>query len=40
MKVTYTEEQKQLAVKTYKRLQNYEKTLKVLGYPSWHVLFD
>ncbi len=40
MKVTYTLEQKQHAIKTYKRLKSYSKTLRVLGYPSRHVLFD
>lgn len=40
MRVTYTSEQKQYAIKTYKRLKSYSKTLQVLGYPSYHVLFD
>lgn len=40
MKVTYTLEQKQLAIRTYKKCKSYSKTLRVLGYPSRHVLFD
>ena len=40
MKVVYTKEQKQTAIKTYKKLKSYEKTLGVLGYPSRHVLYD
>lgn len=40
MKVTYTLEQKQHAIKTYNRLKSYSQTLRVLGYPSRHVLFD
>lgn len=40
MKVTYTLEQKQIAIRTYKKCKSYSKTLQVLGYPSRHVLFD
>lgn len=40
MRVTYTPEQKQHAIKTYKRLKSYSATLRVLGYPSRHILFD
>ena len=40
MKVTYTVEQKRVAVATYRRYKSYVKTLRLLGYPSRHVLFD
>lgn len=40
MKVMYTAEQKRVAVATFRRYKSYAKTLRVLGYPSRHVLFD
>lgn len=40
MKVSYTPEQREKAIKTYKKLKSYSKTLRVLGYPSRHTLFD
>lgn len=40
MKVIYAPEQKKKAVKTYKKLQSYTKTVRILGYPSLHVLHD
>ena len=40
MKVTYTEEQRKHAIKTFKRLKSYAKTINVLGYPSRHTLYD
>lgn len=40
MKVIYTEDQKKHAIQTYKKYKSYSKTLRVLGYPSRHVLFD
>ena len=40
MKVVYAKEQKQAAIKTYKKLKSYEKTLRVLSYPSRHVFYD
>ena len=40
MKVVYVKEQKQAAIKTYKKLKSYEKTLRVLSYPSRHVFYD
>ena len=38
MKVIYTPEQRDLAVTTYHRLGSFAKTIRVLGYPSPHVL--
>lgn len=40
MKVTYTEEQRKHAIKTFKRLKSYSKTIRVIGYPSLHTLYD
>lgn len=40
MKVIYTEEQKKHAIQTFKKYKSYSKTIRVLGYPSRHVLFD
>lgn len=40
MKVIYTDEQRRIAVATYRRLGSYAKTLRKLGYPSRHVLHD
>ena len=40
MRIVYTSEQKQHAIKTYKKLKSYSATLRVLGYPSRHILFD
>lgn len=40
MKVTYTEEQRQYAIKTFKKLKSYTKTIRLLGYPSLHTLYD
>lgn len=40
MKVTYTEEQRQHAIKTFKRFKSYAKTINALGYPSRHTLYD
>ncbi len=39
MKVIYTEAQKKHAIQTYKKYKSYSKTLRVLGYPSMHVLY-
>lgn len=39
MKVIYTEAQKKHAIQTYKKYKSYSKTLRVLGYPSRHVLY-
>ena len=36
----YSVEQKRFAVATYRKLGSYEKTLRMLGYPSRHVLHD
>ncbi|MFT8705506.1 IS3 family transposase [Bifidobacterium aquikefiricola] len=36
----HTAEQKRVAVATYRRHKSYAKTLRLLGYPSRHVLFD
>lgn len=40
MKVTYTSEQKRVAIQTYRRVKSYAKTIQILGYPSYHVLID
>lgn len=40
MKIIYSKEEKEKAVKTYKKLKSYAATIRVLGYPSRHVLFD
>lgn len=40
MKVVYTVEQKRKAVATYRRLKSCAATIRQLGYPSRHVLFD
>jgi len=40
MKVTYTKEQRQAAIQTYRKTKSYAKTMRILGYPSRHVLFD
>lgn len=40
MKKIYTPEQKAMAVRTYDELKSYSATLRLLGYPSRHVLFD
>lgn len=40
MKVVYTVEQKKKAVATYRKLKSYAATIRQLGYPSRHVLFD
>lgn len=39
MRVSYSEEQRQEAVRTYWRFGSYAKTLRLLGYPSRHVLY-
>lgn len=40
MKVSYTPEQKAKAIATYKKVGSYSKALRILGYPSRHVLFE
>lgn len=40
MKVVYAVEQKKKAVATYRKLKSYAATIRQLGYPSRHVLFD
>ena len=40
MRVSYTPEQKARAVKVYNETKSYAKTIRILGYPSRHVLFD
>lgn len=40
MKIVYSLEERKIAIKTYKRLKSYTKTIKLLGYPSRHVLTD
>lgn len=40
MRGTYTPEHKQDAIKAYKKLKSYSATLRVLGYPSRHILVD
>ncbi|GAA1208092.1 hypothetical protein [Rhodoglobus aureus] len=40
MKISYTDEQRRLAVATFRRLGSYVKTIRVLGYPSRHTLQD
>ncbi len=40
MKVIYKEEQKRIAIQTYKKLKSYANALRVHGYPSRHILFD
>ena len=40
MKVIYTEADKKYGIQTYNKSKSYSKTLRVLGYPSRHILFD
>lgn len=40
MRVSYTPEQKAKAIEVYNETKSYAKTLRILGYPSRHVLFD
>ena len=40
MRVSYTPEQKAKAIKAYNETKSYAKTIRMLGYPSRHVLFD
>ena len=40
MKVTYTSEQRRIAVQTYSKTRSAAKTISILGYPSTHVLYD
>jgi len=40
MRISYTPEQKQKAIETYNELKSYSAALRILGYPSRHVLFD
>lgn len=40
MRISYTPEQKARAVEVYNETKSYAKTLRILGYPSRHVLFD
>ena len=40
MRVSYTPEQKARAIEVYNETKSYAKTLRILGYPSRHVLFD
>lgn len=40
MRVSYTPDQKARAIATYKKTGSYAKTIRMLGYPSRHVLFD
>lgn len=40
MKVIYFDEQRRVAVATYRRLGSYAQTLRKLGYPSRDVLHD
>ena len=40
MRVSYTPEQKARAVEVYNETKSYAKTIRILGYPSRHVLFD
>lgn len=40
MRISYTLEQKAKAIEVYNETKSYAKTLRILGYPSRHVLFD
>ena len=40
MRVSYTPEQKIKAIEVYEETRSYAKTIRILGYPSRHVLFD
>lgn len=40
MKVSYTQDQRDLARSVYEETKSYAKTIRILGYPSRHVLFD
>ncbi|MBQ3282817.1 MAG: transposase, partial [Atopobiaceae bacterium] len=40
MRISYTPAQKARAVEVYNETKSYAKTLRMLGYPSRHVLFD
>ena len=40
MRISYTPAQKARAVEVYNETRSYAKTLRMLGYPSRHVLFD
>lgn len=40
MRVSYTPEQKARAIEVYNKTKSYAKTIRMLGYPSRHVLFD
>ena len=40
MRVSYTPEQKIKAIEVYEETRSYAKTIRMLGYPSRHVLFD
>jgi transposase InsO family protein/transposase-like protein len=40
VKVSYTPKQRQKAIDTYEELRSYSATLRVLGYPSRHVLYN
>ena len=39
MRVSYTPEQKVRAIEVYNETRFYAKTIRILGYPSRHVLF-
>lgn len=40
MRVTYTPEQRRIAVQTYRKTKSVAKTINILGYPSTHILYD
>ena len=40
MRISYTPEQKAKAIEVYNETRSYAKTLRILGYPSRHVLLD
>ncbi|WP_306792738.1 hypothetical protein [Collinsella ureilytica] len=40
MKVSYTQEQRAKAVKVYRKTKSFAQTIRILGYPSRHILFD
>lgn len=40
MKVSYTPEQRKRALATYRKTRSYVKTIRQLGYPSYHTLID
>lgn len=40
MRISYTLEQKAKAIEVFNETKSYAKTLRILGYPSRHVLFD